>query len=102
MTEGQDDLGARMIWTRRNWTTLAALSGLLASLVTHPILWAIFYPVEAAVGPLTTPLLEMLVFLAEAPAYRYIARSSWDTALLMSLLVNAASWAAGELIYSLA
>jgi hypothetical protein len=83
-------------------STDSALSGMSASLVTHPILWTIFYPVEAIVGPLTTPLLEMFVFLAEAPVYRYVARTSWDNALLMSLLVNAASWAAGEIMYALA
>jgi hypothetical protein len=82
--------------------TACALSAIFASTVTHPILWAIFYSVYAVLGPLTTPILEAIIFLAEAPFYRVIARSKWDDALLMSLLVNAASWGAGEAIYALA
>jgi hypothetical protein len=79
-----------------------ALSAILASTLTHPILWAIFYSVHEVLGPLTTPILEAIIVLAEAPFYRVIARTKWDDALLMSLLVNAASWGAGEAIYALA
>jgi hypothetical protein len=79
-----------------------ALSAVAGSTVTHPILWAVFYSVHAVLGPLTTPILEAIIFLAEAPFYRGIARTKWDDALLMSLLVNAASWGAGEAIYALA
>ena len=79
-----------------------ALAAMLASLVTHPILWAIFYDVHAVLGAFTTPMLEVAVFLAETPVYRWIAGCRWNQALLASLLVNAASWGAGELIYALA
>ena len=78
------------------------LSAMLASTLTHPILWAVFYPSQALFGTLTTPVLEIFVFLAEAPAYRLLTKCRWDDALLFSLLANAASWAAGELIYALA
>jgi hypothetical protein len=50
-------------------------------------------------GAMTTPVLEAAVFLAEAPVYRMLATRRWDDALLLSLLVNAVSWAAGEIIY---
>ena len=79
-----------------------ALAAILASTVTHPILWAVFYSVYAGLGALTTPVLEAIIVLAEAPFYRTLARTRWDDALLMSLLVNAASWGAGEAIYALA
>jgi len=79
----------------------AALSAVLGSSLTHPVLWLVFYKVYAALGALTTPALEALVFLAEAPFYRFIAKAKWTEALLLSFLVNAASWAAGELIYAL-
>jgi hypothetical protein len=79
-----------------------ALAAMLASLFTHPLLWAVFYDVHAIVGPLTTPLLEAAVFLAEAPFYRWLVGCRWIDALLASLLVNAASWGAGEIIYALA
>lgn len=84
----------------RSWP--CAVSAIAASTVTHPVLWAVFYPATTLFGALTTPILEALVFLAEAPAYRLIARTRWDDALLMSLLVNAASWGTGEAIYALA
>jgi len=79
-----------------------ALSAIAASTITHPILWAVFYPASALMGALTTPVLEAIVFLAEAPAYRLIARTKWNDAFLMSVLVNAASWGTGEAIYALA
>ncbi len=77
-----------------------ALSAVIGSSLTHPVLWAIFHDVQVLVGPLTTPLLEAGVFLAEAPVYRMLAVRRWDDALLLSLLVNAASWLAGEIIYA--
>jgi hypothetical protein len=80
---------------------LAVLSAVLASTATHPILWYTFYTVYAVLGAVTTPALEAVVILAEAPFYRFIARVGWLDALLLSLLINAASWAAGELIYAL-
>lgn len=79
-----------------------AASAILSSAVTHPILWAVFYKTQLVFGALNTPVLETFVFLAEAPVYRLLATKRWDDALLMSLLVNAASWGAGELIYALA
>lgn len=78
-----------------------SLSAVAASCVTHPILWAIYYDVYAVTQWATTPLLEAAVIVAEAPAYRLIGRARWTEALLLSLLVNAASWWAGELIYAL-
>ena len=35
------------------------LSAMLASTLTHPILWAVFYPSQALFGTLTTPVLEI-------------------------------------------
>ncbi len=79
-----------------------ALAAMLASLLTHPVLWAVFYDVHAVLGTLTTPLLEVAVFLAETPIYRWIAGCRWREVLLASLVVNAASWGTGEIIYALA
>jgi hypothetical protein len=79
----------------------AVLSAVLGSSLTHPLLWWSFYKVYAVLGALTTPALEAVVILAEAPFYRVLATPKWTEALLLSLLVNATSWAAGELIYAL-
>lgn len=76
-----------------------ALSAIIGSSLTHPILWAVFYDVQPLLGAMTTPVLEAAVFLAEAPVYRMLAARHWADALLLSLLVNAVSWAAGEIIY---
>lgn len=77
----------------------AALSAMLGSSLTHPTLWWVFYPAQTVLGALTTPVLEIAVFLSEATFYKFIAPTQWSTAILMSLLVNAASWGAGEIIY---
>ena len=79
----------------------AVLSAVLSSAVTHPLLWLSFYKVYPLLGVATTPILEGFVILAEAPFYRFVARARWLEALLLSVLINAASWAAGELIYAL-
>lgn len=76
----------------------AAIAG---STVTHPILWAVFYDVQAAYGDLATPVLEACVIAAEVFAYRLFATPRWDEAALFSVLANAASWWIGELIYAL-
>jgi hypothetical protein len=76
----------------------AAIAG---SMFTHPILWAVFYDVQAAYGHLATPALEACVIVAEVFAYRLLATPRWDEAALFSVLANAASWWIGELIYAL-
>lgn len=81
------------------WCVAAAIAG---STVTHPILWAVFYDVQAAYGMMATPVLEAAVIAAETLAYRAIATPRWDEAALLSVLANAASWWGGELIYALA
>jgi len=79
-----------------------ATAALVGSLVTHPLLWAVFRDAHAVFGVMTTPILEALVIAAEALAYRMIATRRWDEATLFSVLANAASWGAGVLIYELA
>ena len=79
----------------------AIASACLGSSVTHPLLWLVYYPVHGYFGAWTTPVLETFVMAAEAPFYRVIAKSKWDVSFLLSVLVNAASWWAGEIIYSL-
>lgn len=79
---------------------LCAIAAIAGSTVTHPILWAVFYSAHAHFGELTTPILEAVIIAAETLAYRAIATPRWDEAALFSLLANAASWGAGELIYA--
>lgn len=80
---------------------MGAAAAIAGSTVTHPILWAVFYDVQAAYGPLATPVLEGAVMAAETIAYRALATPRWDEAALFSVLANAASWWIGELIYVL-
>jgi hypothetical protein len=79
-----------------------AAAAIAASIVTHPILWAVHADARALFGAMTTPALEAMVIAAETIAYRAVATPRWDEAALLSLLVNAASWGAGVLIYELA
>lgn len=76
----------------------AAIAG---STITHPILWAVFYDVQAAYGVMSTPVLEAAVIALETIAYRVLVTPRWDEAALFSVLANAASWWGGELIYAL-
>lgn len=78
-----------------------ALAAVAASTLTHPILWAVHASVVGYLDAFATPVLEVAVIAAEAPFYRALARTSWIDAALLSLVVNAASWGAGELIYAL-
>ncbi len=80
---------------------MCAAAAVAGSTVTHPILWAVFYDVQAAYGPLSTPVLEAAVMAAETIAYRLLATPRWDEAALFSVLANAASWWIGEVIYAL-
>ena len=80
---------------------MCAAAAVAGSTVTHPILWAVFYDVQAAYGDLATPVLEAAVIVAETLAYRALATPRWDEAALFSVLANAVSWWAGEAIYAL-
>lgn len=97
--EGAVALALGPAFARGPWRCAAA--ALLASSITHPILWAIYGDAHALLDAFTTPVLEALIIVAEALAYRALATPRWDEAVLFSLLVNAASWWAGELIYVL-
>jgi len=72
-----------------------------ASTITHPLLWLAYPSAYGYFAALTTPLLEASVIAAETPFYRTIASPRWEEAALLSVLVNAASWAAGEFIYAM-
>jgi hypothetical protein len=76
-------------------------AAIIGSCVTHPILWAVYYEALAVIGAMTAPILEGAIMAAETLAYRALATPRWDEAALLSLLANAASWGAGELIYAL-
>lgn len=84
---------------RNAW--MCAAAAIAGSTVTHPILWAVFYDVQAAYGDIATPVLEACVIVAEVFAYRVLATPRWDEAALFSVLANAVSWWGGELIYAL-
>ena len=77
-----------------------ALAAVVASTVTHPILWTIYPHTYGYFGAFAIPLLEAAVIAAETPAYRMLATPRWIDAALLSLIVNAVSWGAGEVIYA--
>ena len=79
----------------------AVLSAVLGSTLTHPIVWYGFYQLYPHLGVGTVPALETFAIVAEAPFYCVLAKVKWTEAFLLSVLVNAASWWTGELIYAL-
>jgi hypothetical protein len=95
--EGAVAAGIGRAYGRTIW--LCATAAILGSCITHPILWAVFHDVTQVLGNATTPMLETAIIAVEALAYRAIATTRWDEALLFSFAANFASWFAGELIY---
>jgi hypothetical protein len=70
----------------------AAIAG---SLVSHPIVWWLFYELIGSLDYWATlAVVEGFAVLSEAPFYR-LAGATWPRALAISLLVNAASVLAG-------
>jgi hypothetical protein len=78
----------------------AAASAVIGSAISHPVFWPSTFALFPWLGPMTVPLLEIVVVLLESIAYRLIATKSWRTALLMSAIVNFVSWLIGFLLQS--
>ena len=80
----------------RQVRTVAA--GIGATLVTHPVLWAAWFPLRARLPYAATALLlEGVVVLVEAAIYRLTLPVSWGRAALISLAANAAAFGIGLL-----
>src|SRR5215467_11729894 len=77
------------------------LAAALATLATHPVAWPGITALEPVAGYWPAVLLvEALVCLAEAVAYRLLVPLSWPAALAVSVAANAASTLAGLLYYA--
>jgi len=75
----------------------------LATLATHPVAWWSIGAAEPVVGYWTAVLIvETLVCLAEAIAYRLVVPLAWPAALGVSVAANAMSTLAGLLYYAVA
>jgi hypothetical protein len=79
----------------------AALAAALGSALTHPIFWRAAFWLYPALKGFTVPALEAVVIAAESIGYRLLATRRWREALILSALVNAASWLTGALLYLL-
>lgn len=76
-----------------------ALAGVAATLITHPVLWAAWFPLRAHLSwAATAALLEGAVVLVESVVYRVALGVSWPRALWMSAAANAASFGMGQII----
>lgn len=76
----------------------AAAAAVIGSALSHPVFWPSTFLLYPRLGPMTVPMLEILVVLFESLAYRLIATKSWRNALLLSAIVNFVSWLAGFLL----
>jgi hypothetical protein len=69
----------------------AARAAIAGSLVSHPVVWWLFYCLVYRIGYWPTfAVVEGFAVLSETPFYR-LAGASWPRALLLSFLVNASS-----------
>lgn len=85
-------LVARRLGAARLRAAAAAVGG---SLVTHPFVWLGVLALYETLGGFTVPIFEAAAVAAEAIGYRLIAARSWRSALLLSVIANAASWSVG-------
>ena len=84
---------ALLLGPRQGRTAVAAVA---ATLVTHPVLWAAWFPVRGALSWTATALvLEGAVAAVEAGIYRITLPVSWGRAALMSAVANGASFGLG-------
>lgn len=90
-------LGARF-GAKSRQSALAAFAG---SALTHPPFWFAAYWFYPLLKGFAVPLLEAVVIAVEAVGYRVLATPCWQAALLLSALVNAASWLIGAGLYAL-
>jgi steroid 5-alpha reductase family enzyme len=82
---------------------VVALVGVLASVVTHPLLWVVDPMLQPALGtPIRWALLETAIALVEAGVYVLGAGIGVRRALVTSLLANGVSFAVGLAIYAAA
>lgn len=73
----------------------AARAAIAGSLLTHPFVWWAHFQLLPVHGYWTSlALVECIAVFGEAPIYR-LAGASWTRAVVLSLLVNAASVLAG-------
>lgn len=79
-----------------------AASAGLGSLISHPLVWAMFFPLMRWGGYWSAfAIAESFAVLSESILYALIARQTWPRALAFSFLVNAASVAAGFIRHAL-
>ena len=79
----------------------AALAAIIGSALSHPVFWPSAIALYPKLGGLTIPLLEAAVVFFESIAYRVLATKFWRIALILSALVNFASWLTGVLVFAL-
>lgn len=73
----------------------AAVAAIAGSLVSHPVVWWLFYELVRDIGYWPTfAVVEGFAVASEAPFYR-LAGARWPSAITISLIVNASSVLAG-------
>jgi len=78
----------------------AARAAIAGSLCSHPVVWYLFFGLVRQHGYWATfAIVEGFAVLSEAPFYR-LPGARWPAAVLLSLLVNAASVLAGFARYA--
>jgi hypothetical protein len=98
-----EGLVAASLLARLGWRKVlrGIFAAALATLATHPVAWAGIKALESAGGyGLAVLVVEALVCLAEAIAYRLLVPLAWPAALAVSVAANAASTLAGLLYYA--
>ncbi len=84
------------IW--RDWriTALAAVSAVLGTLLTHPIVWESGLYLYPRIGYLPgLAVIEAFAVLGEWPVYRLLTRLSWPGTLAISFAANLVSFTLG-------
>ncbi len=88
------ETGLARVLLPRAWDRLRVDVPLL-NLLSHPLFtWAVWR------NAISIPTGEALVMILEAIGYRVLTRLPWSVAILLSLALNAVTWALGALLFS--
>lgn len=94
-----------LLFARRARRTLvrAIAVAAVSTVATHPLAWWSIETIEPSVGYwIAVLIVEALVWLAEAMAYRLVVPLDWPGSLVVSAVANGTSTLAGLLYYAMA
>jgi hypothetical protein len=90
---------ALALWRQARLSGLAALSAVVGTCLTHPIVWPAALFLYPQIGYwLGLIAVEAFAFFGEWPVYRLLTRLSWQWSLVLSFAANSVSLSLGLIL----